>query len=35
MAHVLMLNLHSELQQIKADTVSLAKKLEALEDLKR
>ncbi|KAM0916954.1 hypothetical protein ACQ4PT_009842 [Festuca glaucescens] len=35
MAHILMLNLSSELQQIKADTVNLAKKLEALEDSKR
>jgi hypothetical protein len=35
MADVPMLNLNSELQQIKADTVSLAKKLEALQDSKR
>lgn len=34
--HILTLNhLDSELQQVKADALSLAKKLEALEDSKR
>ena len=34
--HILTLNhLDSELQQVKADALSLAKKLEALEDTKR